>query len=140
MQDLIKGILQGVLAMALCDGELQAEERELMRSMAERLNLSEEDLAEALGDARNQDVEGLRSRLDHEDKKVVLQYAVMAAYADGHLDAREAEFLTELQVRMGLSPEESRSLEELGRELKQAAQARPIDMDALHDIVEAFVG
>jgi uncharacterized membrane protein YebE (DUF533 family) len=140
MQELIKGILQGVLAMSLSDGELQAGERELMRSLAERFALDEEDLAEALGDARNQDVDALHTRLDHEDQKVVLQYAVMAAYADGHMDEQEQKFLEHLEARFHLTKKEIRDLERLGRELKKAASTRPIDLDSMNEIVELFVG
>lgn len=140
MEKLIKGILQGVLAMSLCDGELQSEERELMRTLADRLALSEEDLAEALGDARSQDVDSFRNRLDHEDRKVVVQYAIMAAYADGHMDEREAQFLTHLEERFGLTKKDLRGLEKLARELKKVASHRPVDMDALNEVVETFVG
>jgi uncharacterized tellurite resistance protein B-like protein len=140
MEQLIKGILQGVLAMSLCDGELQAEERKLLRTLAERFSLSEEDLAEALGDARTQDVDGLRTRLDHEDRKVVLQYAIMAAYADGHMDQKEQEFLSHLEARFGLTKKDIRGMERLGRELKKLASKRPIDLEAMNDAVEIFVG
>lgn len=140
MQQLIKGILQGVLAMSLADGELHTEERELMRVLAERFDLPEEDLAEALGNARAGDVDALKNKLDHEDQKTVLQYAIMAAYADGHMDEKERQFLEHLEERFELTRKEIRALEALGRELSEAARRRPIDMDRMNDIVEAFIG
>ncbi len=140
MENLVKGIFRGVLAMSLSDGELQAEERALMRTIAERFDLPEEDLAEAIGDARALDSEALRSKLDHDDRLVVAQYAVMAAYADGHVDKKEEEYLLQFEKRLGLTKEDIKGLEKLGRELSEAAKARPINLDLLNEIVESFAG
>jgi tellurite resistance protein len=125
--------------MALADGELQTEERELMQVLADRFALSEEDLAEAIGDARRGDVDALKTKLDHEDQKTVLQYAVMAAFADGHMDDKERRFLEHLEERFELTKKEIRALEGLGRDLAKAARRRPIDLERLNDIVESFL-
>ena len=140
MKNLIQGILQGVLFMELADGELHPDEKDLLQVISERFDLSEDDLAEAIGDARSLSVDDIRQSLDHEDRKVVVQYAVMAAYADGNMDAKEEKFLHELEKRLGMNADDVRELEELGRELAQAAKARPIDLEKLNEIVESFVG
>jgi tellurite resistance protein len=140
MKNLIQGILQGVLFMELADGELHPDEKDLIQVIAERFDLTEEELAEAIGDARSLSVDDIRQSLDHDDRKTVVQYAVMAAYADGNMDAKEEDFLHTLEKRLGMNAKDVRELEELGRELAKAAKKRPIDLEELNEIVESFVG
>lgn len=140
MKNLIQGILQGVLFMELADGELHPDEKDLIQVIAERFDLSEEELAEAIGDARSLSVDDIRRSLDHDDRKTVVQYAVMAAYADGEMDEKEEQFLHTLEKRLGMNSEDVRELESLGRELAKAVKKRPIDLEKLNEIVESFVG
>lgn len=140
MKNLIQGILQGVLFMELADGELHPDEKDLIQVIAERFDLSEEELAEAIGDARSVSLDDIRQGLDHEDRKTVVQYAVMAAYADGNMDAKEEKFLHQLEKRLGMNADDLRGLEELGRELAAAVKQRPIDLEKLNEIVESFAG
>lgn len=140
MKNLIQGILQGVLFMELADGELHPDEKDLIQVIAERFDLTEDELADAIGDARSLSVDDIRQSLDHEDRRTVVQYAVMAAYADGNMDAKEEKFLHELEKRLGMDAEDLRGMEELGRELAKAAKQRPIDLEKLNEIVESYVG
>lgn len=140
MKDLIHGILHGVLASALADGELQAEERELMRVISERFDLPEGELAAAIGDAKAGDLSHLKGKLELDDRRVVAQYAVMAAVVDGRLDSAEQKFLDELGGRLGLGADDLRSLEGLGRELAAVAKTSPIDVERLNEIVETYAG
>lgn len=135
---LVSGILKGVLAMSLADGELQSEEREILALLQERFGLEEGELAEAIGDARKFSPEDLRGKLDHDDRLVVAQYAVMAAAADGHVEDSEQRFLEKLELKLGLNEDDVRRLEELSRELAKITKNRPIDVEALNDALDSF--
>lgn len=138
LQPLVTGILKGVLAMELADGDLAKEERKLLSKLVDRFGLEEGELAEAVGDAKKLDAEQLRERLDHEDRVTVAQYAYMAAYADGKLDKKEARFLADLEKQLGLSAKDVKKLERLGLELAKIASKRPVNVDRLAEVVETF--
>jgi len=135
---LVRGILKGVLAMALADGELQPEEQEVLQTLQERFGLQEGEIVSAIGDARKLTPEQMAAQLDHEDKVTVAQYAAMTAYADGTVQGSEDQFLEKLERRFELTPKETRRLEELCRELARVASSRPIDVEALINVTETY--
>ena len=134
MDDVVGGILKGVLAMALSDGELQSEERALIAHLTEHFGLGEGELADAIGDAKTFDV--TRSSKDVGEAKTVAQYAVMAAFADGSISDQEEQFLASFMQKLGLKEEELRSLESLSRDLAEVARDRPVNVARLNEIVE----
>lgn len=138
MDDVVRGILKGVLAMSLADGELQTEERELLGHLTERFGLEEGELADAVGDAKSFAPEKLRSELDEGEAKIVAQYAVMAAFADGTISDEEEAFLATVMERLGLKEAELRSLESMSRELAAVAKQWPVDVERLNEIVENY--
>ncbi len=135
---LTRGILKGVIAMAMADGELQAGEREMLAFLKERFDLEDGELDEAIGDAKRLGIDELRKRLDHDDRVTVAQYAVMAAWADGHVQKKERKFLEDLEHRLGLSAADIRRLESMSRELARVASKRPVDVEALNDVLDSF--
>ena len=136
--ELISGILKGVLAMALADGEIQKEERELMELLTERFGLEEGEMAQAVGDAKSFDRDLLEGKLDHEDKVMVAQYVVMAAFADGSVQKEELDFLNELGEKLSLEEDDLRRLEGLCREFATIVKERPVDVTKLNDVLDTY--
>lgn len=135
--DLIPGILKGVLAMALADGELQEGEREVLALLQDRFSLEEGELAGAIGDARDFSPEELRS-LDHDDRVTVAQYVVMAAWADGNVEDSEQRFLEKLELKLGLNTEDVQRLERFSADLAKVAKRRPVNIARLNEVLETW--
>ena len=135
---LVGGILKGVLAMALADGELQQEERELIELLTERFGLEEGELIKAVGDAKSLDKAAFEGKLDHEDKVMVAQYAVMAAFADGSVQQEELKFLDELGHKLDLKEDDLRRLEGLCREFATVVKEQPVDVSKLNEVLDAY--
>ncbi len=136
--DLVSGILKGVVAMALADGEIQQEERELLELLTERFGLEEGELTQAVGDAKSFGQEDFAKKLDHDDKVMVAQYAVMAAFADGSVQKEELNFLDELGSKLDLKNEDLRRLEGLCREFATVVKEQPVDVTKLNELLDTY--
>lgn len=105
-------IVQALVPVAWADGTFAEKEKEMLDALLDAYQASAQQKAElqtyaatkrTLDDIPLQD-------LSAEDRRTLLQHAVLLTYADGHQDTSEAQILSELGKKLRIPDEEATSL------------------------------
>jgi len=95
-QDL--AILKGLVAVAWADGRVVAEESEILSSLLDAFNATptERREVELFAKAPRTLADVPIHELSHDDRRVLLQHAVLLSFVDGQQHAREKKLLDDL--------------------------------------------
>jgi tellurite resistance protein len=103
-QDL--AIVRGLVSVAWADGKVAAEEHEVIDALLAAYNASPSEIREVRSYAAKprtlDDIELTDLSLD--DRRVLLQHAVLLSFVDGEQHEREKQVLGELIERLRLTP------------------------------------
>ncbi len=111
-------IIKALVPMAWADGVYAEREREMVEALLDAYNASDDDKEtvrayaaekKSMDDIALQDLSG-------DDRRVVLQHAVLLSYVDGTQAAEEATFLVELAKRLKIADDEAKAILDAGSE------------------------
>ena len=109
MESHIEAIVKSLVAVAWADGRMEAEELEVLEAMVSAFELSSED-AESIREYAKEP-RGLEdvplTDLSADDRRLLLQHAVIITYVDGEQSPDEVELLNELVKRLRIPQEEA---------------------------------
>jgi tellurite resistance protein len=99
-------IIKGLVAVAWADGRVSKEEHEVVDALLEAYHATPSEAAEvrafAAAPRTLSDIE--LSELSVDDRRVLLQHAVLLTYVDGEQHDKERELLADLIAELHLSP------------------------------------
>ncbi len=105
-------MLRSLVAIAWADGHFASEEGEVIEAMISTFQLSDEDVAKVRVYAKTRrtldDVPV--TELDEEDRRTLLQHAVILSYIDGGQSEQELDIIDELVDRLGIPEKEADAL------------------------------
>jgi uncharacterized membrane protein YebE (DUF533 family) len=111
-------IIKALAPVAWADGVYTNREREMIEALLDAYSASDDDkeliLAYAAEKKSIDDIE--LQELSADDRRVVLQHAVLLSFVDGALASEEAAFLVELGKRLKISDAETQTIIEAGSE------------------------
>jgi DnaJ-domain-containing protein 1 len=105
-------ILKGLVSMAWADGRVAGEELEVIEALLQAFGASPSEAAEIrlfAKQPRTLDDVPLTD-LSYEDRRVLLQHAVVLSFIDGEQHETEKRLLEQLAERMGIALTEASSL------------------------------
>jgi tellurite resistance protein len=109
MHDQDSAILRSLISVAWADGKIAAEETEVIEALLQAFHASAEEAAELreyAKEPRTLDDIPL-TELSREDRRLLLQHAVLLTYIDGTQDPSEKDFLQRLCERLRIPAEEA---------------------------------
>ena len=116
MHDQDLAIVKALVSVAWADGVFAEREREMLDALLDAYGAAPSEreavnayaaLPRTLDDIDPQD-------LSADDRRVLLQHAVLLSFADGDLSKEEAELLTTLAAKLRIPEQEAKSLIEAG--------------------------
>jgi uncharacterized tellurite resistance protein B-like protein len=116
MHDQDLAIVKGLVSIAWADGVFADREREMLDALLDAYGAGAEEreavvayaaLPRTLDDIDPQE-------LSADDRRVLLQHAVLLSYADGDFSKEEADLLTALSAKLRIPETEAKSLIEAG--------------------------
>jgi tellurite resistance protein len=119
MQDHQEAMLKSLVAIAWADGRVEGEESEVIEALLSAFDVHDEDadrIREYAKHPRTLDDVPL-TELSAEDRRALLQHALIVTYIDGHQSEQEKKILAELVAKLRLPAEEA-------QEILEAAEAR----------------
>jgi uncharacterized tellurite resistance protein B-like protein len=105
-------ILKALVPVAWADGTFAEGEKELIDGLLEAYRANDEERAQLhayAGQRRTLDDIDLQE-LSADDRRVLLQHAVLLTFADGNQSASEVEFLSALSTKLRIPEDEARAL------------------------------
>jgi tellurite resistance protein len=112
VKDYQDAMLRSLVALAWADGHFASEEGEVIEAMISTFGLSAADAAKVREFAKTP--RGLDdvpvTELSEEERRVLLQHAVILSYIDGSQSERELDILDELVDRLGIPEKEADAL------------------------------
>lgn len=105
-------IVRGLVPVAWADGSFADKEREMLEALLDAYAASDEQ-RKALNAyaAEKRTLEDIDlQELSADDRRVLLQHAVLLTFADGEQHADESAFLGELATRLRIPTEEAKSV------------------------------
>jgi tellurite resistance protein len=125
MQAHVEAIVKSLVAVAWADGRVRDEEHEVIDALIEAFALSPEDAAAVRAFAtepRTLDEIPL-TELSADDRRLLLQHAVIVTYVDGEQSTEERALLEDLARRLHIPEEEAqRILEGADRRAKRLVE------------------
>lgn len=112
MEPHVDAIVKALVAVAWSDGRIAQEEQEVLDALLGIFELPPDDSAairEYAKTPRTLDDIPL-TELSAEDRKLLLQHAVIITYVDGEQSADEVEFLKNLVARLHIPSEEAQAI------------------------------
>jgi uncharacterized membrane protein YebE (DUF533 family) len=109
-QDL--AIVRALIPVAWADGHFETREKEMIDALLDAYSASETE-KKALHDyaAEKRTLEDINLQdLSTDDRRVLLQHAVLLSFADGDQSTDEVDFLTKLADRLRIPQEEAKKL------------------------------
>jgi tellurite resistance protein len=105
-------MLRSLVAIAWADGHFADEEGEVIEALISTFELGERDAARVREYARTpRTLEDVAvTELSEEDRRLLLQHAVILSYIDGGQSERELEIIDELVDRLGVPEKEADAL------------------------------
>lgn len=102
MHDQDKAIVKSLISIAWADGRVADEETEVIEALLQAFDASKEDTAELRAYAQTKrTLEDIPlTDLSSDDRRTLLQHAVLLTYIDGEQSADEKAFLTSLCERL----------------------------------------
>lgn len=104
-------IVRGLVPVAWADGEFADKEREMLEALLEAFGASDEQrtaLREYAKERRTLDDIDLQE-LSADDRRMLLQHAVLLTFADGKQDAAESAFLLALAAKLRIPEDEAKA-------------------------------
>lgn len=99
-------IVRGLVAVAWADGKVSPQEQEIVEALLDAYKATPSELAEVRAFAASPrtlaDIELAAMSMD--DRRVLLQHAVLLTFVDGEQQAKEKELLEQLVADLNLSP------------------------------------
>jgi len=111
-------IIKALVPVAWADGSFADREKEMMDALLDAYNASEADKESVrayAAEKRSLDDIELQD-LSFDDRRVVLQHAVLMSFVDGEQHAIESAFLKELAARLRIPDEEATKIFDAGAE------------------------
>ncbi len=119
MQEHQEAMLKSLVAVAWADGRMDGEEHEVIEALLSAFDVHGADADALRAYARTprtlEDVP--LTELGAEDRRILLQHALIVTYIDGHQSEQEKQILADLVARLRVPPDEA-------KELLEAAEAR----------------
>ena len=112
MHEQDKAIVQSLVSVAWADGTFEQREREMLEGLLQAFGASEDEAKELRSYAeqkRSLDDVPL-TELSADDRRVLLQHAVVLTWVDGEQAAAEKTFLAELRQRLNVPTDEAEPL------------------------------
>lgn len=109
MQAHIEAIVKSLVAVAWADGNLAAQEEEVLEALIGAFQLEGDDAAtlRAFGKEKKSLDDVPLTELSADDRRIVLQQAVIVTYADGQQCDDEKALLQELATRLRIPEQEA---------------------------------
>jgi len=112
MEDHQQAMVKSLVAVAWADGRMESEEHEIVEALLSAFDVSEDD-AQALREYAKtprtlEDVP--LTELSTDDRRLLLQHAVILTYIDGDQSQREVEVLGELIQKLRIPDDEAKAL------------------------------
>jgi tellurite resistance protein len=112
MHDQDKAIIKSLVSVAWADGRFATEEEEVIEALLQAFGATREEADDIRTYAkvpRTLDDVPL-TELSADDRRALLQHAVLLTFIDGHQAPEEKEMLTALCAKLRIGPEESATL------------------------------
>ncbi len=111
-------IIKALVPMAWADGVYADREREMVEALLDAYNASDDDKeAVRAYAAEKKSIDDIALQdLSTDDRRVVLQHAVLLSYVDGTQADEEAAFLIELAKRLKIADAEAKTIVDAGAE------------------------
>ena len=112
MHEQDKAILEGLVSVAWADGAFQEREKEMLDALLESFGASEgeaEDMRSYAAKPRTLEDIPL-TELSAEDRRLLLQHAVVLSWVDGEQAESEIKFLTDLRAHLNIPQDEGDAL------------------------------
>lgn len=112
MQDQNMAIVKSLVSVAWADGEFAEQEREMIEALISAFEATEaqaEELRQYAAEKKTFDDLPM-SDLTADDRRVLLQHAVLMSFVDGEQHDSEKQMITELCKRLEIPQEEATSL------------------------------
>jgi uncharacterized tellurite resistance protein B-like protein len=112
MHEQDKAILQSLVSVAWADGAFEQREREMLEALIESFGASEEDAAEIRTYAdKERTLEDIPlTELSSDDRRLLMQHAVVLSWVDGVQHEKEIQFLEGLRAQLNIPEDEAKSL------------------------------
>ncbi len=119
MHDENMAIVKSLVSVAWADGVYAAEEREMVEALIAAFEASDDEADQIRAySAEKKTIDDVPvSDLSADDRRILLQHAVLLTFVDGHQDATEKAFLGTLCEKLRIPDDEAKTLVE-------AAEAR----------------
>lgn len=118
MHDQDIAIVKALVPVAWADGEFADREREMIDALLDAYSASDDEKKEVLAYAKEkrslEDID--LQQLSTDDRRVLLQHAVLLSFADGKQSVDESEFLGKLAERLRIPDAEAKTLLAAGAE------------------------
>ena len=111
-------IVKALVPVAWADGTFAAQEREMLDALLDAYDASDDekkDLRKYAAEKRSLDDIDLQE-LSADDRRVLLNHAVLLTFADGDQDKAEIEFLQKLTEHLRIPEAEAKTLIDAGAE------------------------
>ncbi|RLB64138.1 MAG: hypothetical protein DRI90_05340 [Deltaproteobacteria bacterium] len=115
MHEQDKAILQSLVSVAWADGAFEQREREMLEALIESFGASEEDAVEIRTYAdKERTLEDIPlTELSADDRRLLIQHAVVLSWVDGVQHEKEIQFLERLREQLNIPEDEAKSLIEV---------------------------
>jgi tellurite resistance protein len=112
MHDQNMAILKGLVSVAWADGRVADEEIEVIEALLDAFEASPSEALELRNYAKTQrSVDDIPlTDLSHDDRRVLLQHAVLLTFIDGEQHEKEKELLEQLCEKLRIPTQEARGI------------------------------
>lgn len=125
-QDL--AIVKGLVSVAWADGRISAEEHEVLDGLLEAFDASPSDAAEIRSYAKNaRTIDDVPlNDLSHDDRRLLLQHAVLITHIDGEHHEKEQKLLEALCQKLRIPDVEARGIIEVAERRAKEVRAQAL--------------
>jgi tellurite resistance protein len=112
MQEETFALIQALVPVAWADGDFAAKEKEMLDALLDAYEATPEEkkrLQDYAKEKRTLDDINLQD-LSAEDRRVLLQHAVLLTFADGHQHADETKLLGDLATKLRVPADEAKAV------------------------------
>jgi uncharacterized tellurite resistance protein B-like protein len=105
-------IVKSLVSVAWADGNFADEEREMVEALISAFDANEDEAKEIRGYAeQKRTIDDVPiTELSTDDRRVLLQHAVLLSYVDGEQHAAEKEFVSTLCQKLRIPDDEAKAL------------------------------
>jgi prepilin-type processing-associated H-X9-DG protein len=112
MHEQDRAILKSLVSVAWADGHVSSEETEIIEALLQAFEANPEEAAEIREYAKSPrtlaDIP--LTELSADDRRILLQHAVLITFIDGEQAAEEKSLITDLCDKLRIPPDEAKSL------------------------------